>query len=148
MKNVSTVLLLLFFTNACTMVGFHNHKEMRRIDYGNSMPLRICVLKDKGITDRLIYKRLSFWQKELSLYNIEIEHTNTRSWQRNGFNSNEILKSLYHPLPKKCDRLVAFVSTTWKDVGYEILTVFLSFGMASLISFLTEFEIHITLSER
>ena len=133
----------LCFFAGCTMVGFHSKKERAALDFGDEMPLRVCVLRDSGVSDKKIAKNIGFWQKELSLYKIRLEHVKTEEWQRNGFTGSEIISGLYKiPLAKECDRLVAFVSADWRDAGYEVLAVSLALFLIPVPEVLGAVESH------
>jgi hypothetical protein len=129
MKLIITLCLVFLFSN-CTTVGFHDDKLRRSIDFGEEQTLNVCVFYEEGIGKSEVAELERDWAEELELYKIKLKFKKTKQVKRFAFFGTDVLDQLRnYKLDSYCDRLVYMVGRTWGDIGYEILTLGIFFGV-------------------
>jgi hypothetical protein len=113
---------LLLVLCSCTTLGRRDPGALRRIDFGPSQEIRICVLLDHGISDQFAMSLLQSWnEQEGRAYNLFLRPVSFQRHQRTGFSGYAILSDLKKlPVPDHCDRMFYFVGRTVSDFAYGI----------------------------
>jgi hypothetical protein len=94
---------------ACTTVGVHT-AEVAKIDYGEPVTVRVCVLKTDDTPHLRVDSLVKAINREFAQYNIAVDVPWVRPWKRPGFSVDPILADLLkQPLEPPCDRLVGVV---------------------------------------
>ncbi|MCB1192769.1 MAG: hypothetical protein H7A23_15020 [Leptospiraceae bacterium] len=119
-------LIFLLLLGNCTTIGFHDTKLRKSIDFGKSAVIRLCVLKDVRLQNNKIKELINNWNKELDYYNLKIEISNLKEWERPALFSSDIFREvMHHPIEKNCDRLLGFVAVNFGDYFFELLSYFI-----------------------
>jgi hypothetical protein len=130
------VLIIVAIIN-CTTVGFHDEKLRKSINFGEEQTLNVCVFYEDSIDKSEVDELEKDWSEELALYKIRLQFKNTKKVERFSFLGTDVLDQLRHyKLGPGCDRLVYMVGRTWGDIGFEIFSLGLFYGIG------IKFEIH------
>lgn len=109
----------------CTSLGATDDLALRRIDFGPSETLRICVLLDEpAVTQTKAQPIITSIAQELAQYNIQVEVPWYHSWHRPSGSGLEIIKILAaEQLTAPCDRILAMVGRNFGDFLVGLLVV-------------------------
>jgi hypothetical protein len=115
-------LAALLAGSACTTVGLPVPFERDRIDYGERAEIRVCALRDSGVSEALAQQLVAAIDREMDLYGIDVNLAWTRPWQRPGFSSDSIVADVVRrPLEAPCDRLLALVGRNLADALWGLV---------------------------
>jgi hypothetical protein len=117
----SALLAAALLLGACTTVGRPDSAERARHDYGERAQIRVCVLRDAGVSEARARQLLAAVDREMDAYAIDVSVPWTKPWRRPGFTVAAIMDELRRqPLPEPCDRLLALVSRHLGDALWGI----------------------------
>lgn len=117
------VFLALASLMGCTSIGPTGlPPEASNIDLGLDVELRLCIYKDKNVSDRRAASIIAAIQKEFAQYGLVIEVAAIKAWQRPGFMHRDILRDIARrPLEPPFDRTLALVGRDLRDFMWGIL---------------------------
>lgn len=108
----------------CTTIGFHREGVRSRINFGEPANVKVCVIREKGVTKEEADELFSEWNKELKLYNIQVSLPKSIEMERPGFFGGDIINYLLNlKLSKDCDRFLYLKGRTGGDIAFEIITL-------------------------
>ncbi len=115
-------LLNVFCLIGCTTVGFSNRAKQTQLDFGQSVNINVCILRDSKVKQEQVEEIMVAINKEFNQYHIQFTVPWMRKWERPGFWSKTILSDVVtRPLVAPCDRLFAFAGRTVGDRFWELL---------------------------
>lgn len=121
------MLRLIFFLSliaitGCTTIGLPNHLKAEKMDFGEHATMRMCVLKERNISQERVDNIIQALRKEFAQYNIGIDVPWVRTWDRPGFTYEPILSDIIQtPLQPPCDRIFAFVNRNIGDFLWGLI---------------------------
>lgn len=106
---------------ACTTVGMDVSSQIARHDYGDTVPLRVCVLREPRITDAVVRRLIGGLNSEFRHFGIEVRVPWVEDWERPGFTMRSILPDVAtRELEPPCDRLLALVYPHGGDITWSM----------------------------
>jgi hypothetical protein len=91
-------------------------------DTGPPVTLRLCLLKDEGISCKQAEAIIAAVTREMALWDIAVTVPWIREWRRPGFFNSAITRDVAaHPLEAPCDRILALVGRGFKDFAWGML---------------------------
>lgn len=115
---IALVLLLV----GCTAISVdYNPPDGVPADGQDPVLLRVCVLKDTGISCRQTDRILVALTRQMAQHGIAVSVPWIRDWQRPGFFETDISRSVAaYPLIAPCDRILTLVGRDFKDFAWGL----------------------------
>ena len=107
----------------CTTVGLPVPGARSRIDFGPRATIRLCVLRDTGVSEATAQQLVGAIDRAMDPYGIDVTAPWIRPWQRSAFFGEDILNGdiRRRPLEPPCDRLFALVGRNAADALWGLV---------------------------
>jgi hypothetical protein len=116
-KNLALILSSLSFSN-CTTIGLENPRLRDSIDYGPFQEIKFGVYKTDDVKEKRVEEIMGAINEEYSQYNLGAKLEWTKSFERKGFNGEEILESIVENganIKSPCDRNIYLIGRNFAD---------------------------------
>lgn len=131
------ILICITLSLNCTTIGFHEKDKLSKMNFGEIKTIKVCTIYEPGIDSEEIAELFSYWNDELSLYNLKVQSVDLKQMERPGFYGTDIIHFLTSlELNENCDRILYLKGRNWKDLAYEVLTLGIFAGIG------LKFEVH------
>jgi hypothetical protein len=125
-SGAARLFLMVFFLAAlmgCTSIGPTGVPlGASNIDLGPEIELRLCIYKDKDVSDKRAAAIIAAIRKEFVQYGLVIKVAAIKAWQRPGFMHREILRDIARrTLEPPFDRTLALVGRDLRDFMWGTL---------------------------
>ena len=106
----------------CTTIGLDNPAKRDKMDFGAPATMRVCLLKDREISQERTDEVKAALREELRPYGIEVLYPWVAPWDRPGFWSSTQLSGLLimHLVPP-CDRIFGLAGRHMGDFVWGII---------------------------
>ncbi len=106
----------------CTTIGVPDAAKRGEIDFGSPATMRVCLLKDREISQERTDEIKAALQEELRLYGIEVTYPWLAPWDRPGFwSSTQLVGVMNMPLVPPCDRIFGLAGRHTGDFFWGII---------------------------
>lgn len=122
MRVLLLITLLIFSLSGCSTVSTVGNQLPDTPDYGPTVPLRVCVLRDVNLDPKDARGILASLKTHFAPYGLDLTFPRVQEWQRPAFRHSGILQDVARrPLEAPCDRLLALVGRDVRDFMWGLL---------------------------